>query len=206
MAAGIDPGRERKNAKERALVGAANTFDVVALEYIEKCEKEGRALATIIKAKWFAALLKPAIGSLPIREITPAELLAALRKVERAGHRETAHRLRSFASRVFRYAIATTRAVNDPAQSLTGALATPVARHHAAITQPEALGALLRAIDGYSGHPATIYALRLTPHIFQRPGEIRQAEWSEVLDSGHRRSIRLRIRGPSMNLFEFRKR
>lgn len=180
LASGVDPSRERRAAKAKALVGAATTFEAVAREYIEKCKKEGRAEATLAKAEWFLSLLRPALGNLPIGEITPLELLAPLRNVERAGHRETASRLRSFASRVFRYAIATARAGNDPAQPLIGALAAPVTAHHPAVTDPKALGALLRAIDGYTGQPATIYALKLTPHIFQRPGEIRQAEWTEI--------------------------
>ena len=103
-----------------------------------------------------------------------------LKKFERAGQRETARRLRSFSSRVFRYAVATARASADPAQPLQGALVSPVAKHHAAITDPVAFGELLRAIEGYSGQPVTKLALRFTPHVFQRPGEVRQAEWSEI--------------------------
>lgn len=104
----------------------------------------------------------------------------ALRKIERAGHRETAKRVRSFASRVIRYAVATLRADRDPAQLLRGALTAPVSRHHAAITDPEPLGALLRVIDGYPGWLTTRFALRIAPHVFLRPGELRQAEWSEI--------------------------
>ena len=103
-----------------------------------------------------------------------------LKKVERAGHRETARRLRSFSSRVFRYAVATARATVDPAQPLQGALVSPVAKHHAAITDPIAFGKLLRSIETYSGQPVTKLALRFTPHVYQRPGEVRKAEWSEI--------------------------
>ena len=103
-----------------------------------------------------------------------------LRASERKGQRETARRLRSFSSRVFRYAVATARASADPAQPLLGALVSPVAKHHAAITDPVAFGGLLRAIEGYSGQPVTRLALRFTPHVYQRPGEVRQAEWSEI--------------------------
>jgi integrase len=142
--------------------------------------KEGLAEATIIKARWFLDLLRPSIGRMPIAEIQPQDLFAALKKIERAGHRETAKRLRSFSSRVFRYAVATARATADPAQTLRGALASPIVKHYAAITDPKALGELLRAIDSYSGEPATLAALRLTPHVFQRPGEVRQMRWSEV--------------------------
>lgn len=143
-------------------------------------EKEGRAEPTMVKARWFLALLKPSLGTRPIAEITPQELLAVLKRVESKGRRETARRLRSFASRVFRYAVATARAANDPAQPLTGALIAPITTHHAAITDGKALGALLRAIDGYTGQPSTLFALRLSPHLFQRPGEVRQMKWADV--------------------------
>lgn len=177
---GIDPARERQVAKITARLGAENRFEAIAEEFIDKREKEGLAETTITKARWFLALLRPRIGKLPISDITPQELLAALKKVEGEGHRETAKRLRSFASRVFRYAVATGRATADPAQPLRGALIAPLARHYAAITDPSQLGELLRAIDGYRGEPVTIAALRLTPHVYQRPGEVRQMHWSEV--------------------------
>lgn len=179
-AGGVDPAKEKQEAKRAAKQGADNSFTVVAEEYIEKMVKEGLADATISKARWFLDLLRPSVGRMPIAEIQPQDLFAALKKIEKAGHRETAKRLRSFSSRVFRYAVATARASADPAQTLRGALAAPIVKHYAAITDPVALGELLRAIDGYSGEPATLSALRLTPHVFQRPGEVRQMRWSEL--------------------------
>ena len=177
--AGNDPAVAKREARIAKRIASANTFAVIAEEYISKLEAEGRAGVTIVKTRWLLAKLSPALGLRPISEITPHELLAVLRASERAGHRETARRLRSFASRVFRYAVATARAATDPAQPLQGALISPVAKHHAAITDPVAFGGLLRAIEGYTGQPITRLALRLTPHVFQRPGEIRQAEWAE---------------------------
>jgi integrase len=178
--AGSDPAAAKREARIAKRIASANTFAAIAEEYIAKLEAEGRADITIGKTRWLLSKLSPALGSRPIGEITPHELLAVLRASERAGQRETARRLRSFASRVFRYAVATARASADPAQPLLGALVSPVAKHHAAITDPVAFGALLRAIDAYSGQPITRLALRFTPHVFQRPGEIRQAEWSEI--------------------------
>ncbi|HEV2517042.1 MAG TPA: integrase arm-type DNA-binding domain-containing protein [Devosia sp.] len=180
LAEGIDPGQLKKEAKIASALGAANSFAAVAEEYIQRMEQEGRADATLNKVRWLAAILKPAIGARPVAEVKPHELLAVMKKIEQSGKRETAGRLRSFASRVFRYAVATARASDDPAHMLLGALVPPNAKHHAAITEPKALGELLRAIDGYQGQPATLFALRLAPHIFQRPGEVRQMEWSEV--------------------------
>lgn len=180
LAEGGDPSRDKRVAKAAAKLGIENSFEALASEYIGKVAEEGLADATLQKARWFASLLRPGIGKLPIAEITPQELLATLKKVEAAGHRETARRLRSFASRVFRYAVATGRASNDPAQPLRGALIAPIARHYAAITDRTELGGLLRAIEAYQGEPVTLAALRLTPHLFQRPGEVRQMQWAEL--------------------------
>lgn len=180
MQAGGDPAATKREARAAKRTAAGNTFGGIADEYIAKLEAEGKADVTISKARWLLSKLTPALGTRPISEITPAELLGVLRKSERAGQRETARRLRSFSSRVFRYAVATARASADPAQPLSGALVAPVAKHHAAITDPAAFGALLRSIDNYSGQPVTTLALRFTALVYQRPGEVRQAEWSEI--------------------------
>jgi integrase len=178
--AGSDPALAKREARIAKRIAAGNTFAVVAEEYIAKLEAEGRADVTIGKTRWLLGKLAPALGSRPVSEISPHELLSVLKASERAGHRETARRLRSFASRVFRYAVATARATVDPAQPLLGALIAPVAKHHAAITDPVELGGLLRAIESYSGQPITKLAMQFTAHVFQRPGEVRQAEWSEI--------------------------
>lgn len=177
---GIDPALHRKKVKETAQTEAANTFDSVALEYIEKkMVSEGRAKRTIEKARWHLKLLSPAIGKMPITDVDPQMLLAALRKLEARGVYETAKKCRGFASRVFRYAIWTARAEHDPASVLRGALITPKAKHYAAILDAGKLSALLRVIDDYDGHPVTKLALQITPHVFVRPGELRHAEWEE---------------------------
>jgi integrase len=103
----------------------------------------------------------------------------ALRRIETRGKYETARRLRSTCGMVFRYAIATGRAERDPSADLRGALTTPTVNHRAAILEPKAIGALLRAIDGFAGHAAIALALRLAPLVFVRPGELRHAEWKE---------------------------
>lgn len=177
---GIDPGLKRKREKAAAKVSAENSFERIADEYLDKMEKEGRAGPTLAKARWFLSLLKPAIGTLPISEVDPQMLLAALRRLEAKGNYETAKKTRSFASRVFRYAVATARAKQDPAGLLTGALVAPKARHYAAILEGPKLGELLRAIDDYSGQPVTKLALQIAPHVFVRPGELRHAEWAEI--------------------------
>lgn len=180
LSQGIDPARKKQEAKQAAKMNASNSFDVVAEEYLTKMAKEGRAEATLVKGRWLLVQLKTNLGKLPIADITPPDLLRVLKKVEESGKRETARRLRSFASRVFRYGVATGRCQHDPAGVLRGALIAPVVKHHAAITDPVRLGELMRAMDGYQGQPAAYIALRLTPHVFQRPGELRQMRWNEI--------------------------
>lgn len=180
IAAGIDPGQKKKDDKLAQEVEAANTFQAVAEEFIAKREREGLADVTLAKARWLLKLLAAKIGGRPIAQITAPELLSALRAVEGQDKLETARRMRSFAGRVFSYGLATSRCERNIAVDLRGALTTPTVTHRAAILKPAAVGALLRAIDGYTGQPSTTLALRLAPHVFVRPGELRQAEWHEI--------------------------
>ena len=180
IANGINPSFERKRAAVAASISAANTFKAVAEEFIAKREREGIKEITGAKARWLLALLEPALGSRPVAEIEPYELLAVLKKVELAGRYETAKRLLAFTGRVCRYAVATARASRNVAADLQGALTSPKVKHHAAILDPAGVGALLRAIDGFDGQPTTHWALRLAPHVFVRPGELRMAEWAEI--------------------------
>lgn len=180
LAHAVDPNVAKRQARIEASIRASNSFATVAEELIDKKTREGLAEPTLEKMRWFVKLLGPDFGKRPVTDITPQELLHELRKHERRGRLETANLLRSFASRVFRYAVATARAERDPAQLLIGALTTAKVKHFAAITDPNEFGALLRAIDDYQGDPAVMFALRLAPHVFQRPGELRQMEWAEI--------------------------
>ncbi|UZD69301.1 tyrosine-type recombinase/integrase [Brucella sp. JSBI001] len=179
LATGTDPSEQVKADRRRQRVSSANTFDAIADELLEKFEREGRAETTMIKKRWLLDLIRPAIGSRPIAEITAAEVLEPLRAVEAEGNYETARRMRSTAGQVFRYAIATSRADNDPTGALRGALTTPTVTHHAAITNPQAFGGLLRAVWAYEGTPETKAALQLMAMLYPRPGELRKAHWSE---------------------------
>ncbi len=177
---GVDPSQKRKLDKLAASVAAGNTLRVIADEWMLKVEREGRAPATLSKNRWLLSLALPIVGSRPISEITAPELLLVLRKAEARGCYETAKRIRSLFSRIFRYAIATGRAERDPSADLLGALIAPKVTHRAALTDPAAIGALLRAIDGYQGSKAVRAALRLLPLVFVRPGELRHAVWPEL--------------------------
>lgn len=178
LEAGGDPLAERKREKLVAAFKAANSFGDVAKEYIDKMVAEGRADTTTTKANWLLEQLAP-IAASPVADLKPIDVLAALKRIEARGKHETARRCRSFASRVFRYAVATGRGETDPTSILRGALIVPKVTHHAAIIEPEQLGELLLAIDAYSGHAITRLAMQISPHVMSRPGELRMAEWSE---------------------------
>jgi len=181
VAKGGDPALEKRKAKLRTKFIAASNFGDVAREYIEQIMvRNGRAESTIIKSDFFLRQLDPAIGRRPIDKIEPFEILAVLKRLEAQGKHETAKKTRSFASRVFRYAAATTRCNSDPTSMLKGALIAPKPKHYAAILDPKQLGGFLRAIEGYDGNLLTRHALLVAPHVFVRPGELRHAEWEEI--------------------------
>lgn len=179
LASGIDPSHAKQALKQAARHAATNSFEVVAREWFAKHKprwSEGHAARTL---KLLEKDLFPWLGQAPVASITAPSVLGALRRIEQRQLLETAHRAKQTAGQVFRYAVATGRAERDPTSDLRGALATPVGRHHPSITEPRAVGALLRAIDGYQGQAVTKVALRLAPLVFVRPGELRRAEWSE---------------------------
>lgn len=183
LANGIDPSAKRQAERLQQRVAWENTFAAVALELIEKRASDGdKAISdtTRSKTEWLLSLLEPELGSVPISEVTAPKLLAVLREVEESGRRETARRLRSFAGRVIDYAIATGRAEHNPAPALRRALRSPNVRNHPAIIDPRQLSVLLNAIDGYTGYASTNAALKLSAHLFQRPGEIRAMRWADL--------------------------
>lgn len=180
LSTGADPSITRRRERIARKLSVGTTFSAVGLEYVEKCQKEGRAPATIVKLHWARNWLEPVIGRRPVDQIEAHEILSVLKRLEAAGQLETARRIRAFASRVFRYAVATARAKMDPAALLVGAVAAPRVKHLSAILEPKRAGELMRAIATYSGTPTTRLALQLAANVFLRPGELRQAEWSEI--------------------------
>ena len=182
LARGTDPSAARKAEK----AAQADTFEPVAREWLSKQAAgwnpahAGEIRRTLVRD------IFPALGPRPITEIKAPELLACIRRIETRGSIETAHRALRDCGRVFAYAVSTGRAERNPAADLRGALTPPAkVQHHAAITDPKAIGALLRAIDDYRGTPEVQCALRLAPLTFARPGELRAAEWSEInLEAG----------------------
>jgi integrase len=176
---GRDPAVVRQERKRAAVIAAGNTFEAVAREWFAKFSPnwaKGHADKIIQRLE---NDIFPWLGNRPIAEIKAPELLTCLRRIEHRGALETAHRALQNCSRVFRYAVVTGRAERDPSGDLRGALPPTKPQHHASITDPMAIGALIRAINGYQGSAATKCALRLASLTFVRPGELRKAEWTE---------------------------
>jgi hypothetical protein len=138
LANGVDPAAAKKQAKLEKANSAANTFNALAAELLEKKRREERAEMTLAKTEWLLSLALPAIGHRPIKDINAADILSVLRAVESRGKHESAKRLRATIGQVFRYAVATGRADMDPTGALKGAIASPAAKHRAAIIEPKA--------------------------------------------------------------------
>ncbi len=181
LAAGTDPAQRRKEERKAATVSAANTFEALAREYIDKIAKEGAAPVTVQKNTWLLLDLASPLAKRPIAEILPAEILGLCKRFEGLGRRETARRLRGTIGSVFRYAVVTLRATNDPTYALKGALLRPNVQHRAAITDEAKLGALMANIDEYDGWPTLRAALLLLALTMTRPGDVRHMRKSEIV-------------------------
>jgi integrase len=180
LARGIDPNQLKQSRKAQLIEAHSHSFQGVALEWFQ-ATKTRWTNTTEEKQLWILEKnLFPWLGSLPISLIKPPQILKALRKAESRGAVETAHRAKQVAGQVFRYAVAAGIIDSDPTRDLKGALATKKTKHHAALLAPAEVGKLLRAIDAYEGTHIVRTLLALTPLLFQRPGEIRQMEWSEI--------------------------
>lgn len=185
LAAGIDPGEAKKAEKRASLLAAAHSFEVVARGWMDERK------TTVEPAQHAKTLARmendvfPWLGKRPIAEIDAPEILVVLKRVDGRGARFTAHRIRSEISRVFRYGIKEGHCKADPARDLVDAIPPAQTTHFASITEPEKVGEMLRAFDGFTGTFPVLCALKLAPMLFVRPGELRKAEWAQFdLDKG----------------------
>lgn len=180
LADGTDPSVTKREEKLVRKAIAGNTFEKVAEQWLRATEADRKEITQQKLQTWLKKDIFPSIGKLPITTIGPRDVLAVARKMEERGVRDSAKRLVQICGQVFRYAVAEGSAERDVTQDLKGALQKAEKRHYAAITDPALLAPLLRAMDSYSGHIYSRTALRLTPLLFVRPGELRTAEWSEI--------------------------
>ncbi|MEO6967759.1 MAG: integrase arm-type DNA-binding domain-containing protein [Rhodanobacteraceae bacterium] len=182
----IGEARAQAAAKAEAVAAAqaearavANSFRVVAEQWL-MTQKNDLAPVTYAKAEWLLGLAYPSIGERPIAEIDTPEILDLLTTIADRGHRETARRVKQRIAQVFRYAIAPARLVKHNPCADLGRMPRITTTPRAALTSPDEVAGLLRAIDAYGGQPATVAALKLAPFVFVRPGELRRAEWAEM--------------------------
>lgn len=186
LAAGVDPGEQRKAHKAAGLERSANSFEIISREWLAIKQPEWTAKQFEKERDRLQNHAFPRIGGKPIAEIGVADIRSLLTHLVNQGHIEQAHRLRHQLSRVFRFAVATERASNDPAAALRDTLPARNPKNHPTITDPAQVGELMRAIDGFTGTFSVKCALRLAPLWFCRPGEIRMAEWAHFhLESEH---------------------
>ncbi len=180
LASGVDPSDHKQRAKAEQIAKTENTFEAIAREWHKKfssqwSESHAKQIINRLEGDVF-----PYIGVLPIADIEPPNILKCLRRVEERGAVDTAHRIRTDIGQVFRYAVATGKAKRDPTPDLKGALQPTKSKEFAAITDPKAVGELLRAMTDYHGDYKTTVALQLCAYLFQRPGEIRAMQWAEI--------------------------
>jgi integrase len=177
---GTDPSLAKKRARLDAMAAAGNTFGMIAQEFIDKMRRDGRAEPTIVKNEWMLKTLAAKLSPHPITQVTAKDVIAVLTPIERSGRVESALATRAAIGRVFRFAVAAARAESDPTWALRGALQRHVPVSHPALTDPNKIGGLMRAIYGYEGWPSLSGALKIQALCFARPGETRSMEWSEL--------------------------
>ncbi|MGJ7523647.1 tyrosine-type recombinase/integrase [Variovorax sp. LT1P1] len=181
LADGINPSIARRKEKLAKASASANTFEAVARDWLTKTSNRRAAITQDKVRGWLEKDVFPFIGRTPVTDLKAKDVLDQVaRRMEARGIHESAHRTVQICGQVCRYAVATGLMDRDVTADLRGALVSVDKAHYAAITEPKAAGQLIRAIQGYIGHPATAAALQLSPLVFVRPGELRAAEWSEI--------------------------
>lgn len=178
LAQGQDPSALRQQAKQAARKITEESFAAIATEWLAR--QSDMSTSTKNKNQWLLQFAIDDFGSVPISEVTPPMVLRPCQKLEAEGKRETAHRIKSKCSQVFRFAVATGRLARDPTTDLKGALLPVIVQHRAALTEPKVVAALLRDIDQYAGLVTTVCALKIAPIVFIRPGELRAALWADI--------------------------
>ncbi len=180
LADGQDPNVAKREEKIAKQTSAGNTFEKITEQWLKATAAERKENTQQKVENWLRKDVLPLIGKQPIALLGPRDVLAVARKMEERGAIDSSKRVVQICGQIFRYAVAEGSAERDVTQDLRGALQKAERRHYAAITEPSQLAPLLRAIDGYMGHIYSRTALKLTPLVFVRPGELRTAEWSEI--------------------------
>ncbi|QJD69061.1 integrase arm-type DNA-binding domain-containing protein [Xanthomonas campestris pv. badrii] len=196
LKAGANPVQAARAQRAALIESSETTFRVVATELLSKRVRK-LSPGSVVRERRLIEKDLAHIGEIPVADVTAPALLTALRKIEQRGAVESAHRARALASQVFRYAIATGRATNNPAHDLIGALMQPQVTHFASVTEPAEVAPMLRAIYGYQGSAVVVAALKLAALVFVRPGELRSARWADIdLESAEWRYVTSKTKTP----------
>ena len=180
LAQGVSPSENRKTAIATKKLNSANSFEFVAREWWQSYMK-GKADSHKEKViRRFELYLFPWIGTKAISDITAPQILEVIKRIEKLNKLETAHRTLQVTGQVFRYAVQSGYTVRDVTADLKGALPPTKVKHMAAFTEPKQITDLLRAIDGFNGSLTVQCALKLSPLVFVRPGELRRAKWQDI--------------------------
>lgn len=199
LALGLDPMQAAKLDEQAVYIKSEASFGAIADEYIERLEQQNRTPKTVEKNKWHLKRLAADLCDKPIRSITSADVLRVIKRVEASGRVETSHRVRAAVGSVFRFAISTLRADNDPTYALRGALLPINSKPQAAIIEEGAFGDLLASIDKYDGWVTIRAALQIMALCYPRPIELRLAEWRDIDPTGlqwHVPAHRTKMRRP----------
>lgn len=189
LSQGIDPSASKKAQKRDQAVDAEDSLRSVAEEWLEVRMSDRSESYQAKVRRSLEVNVYPKIGVRSVAELTTPDLLVVIRDIENRGVIETAHRVKQTLGQIFRYAIATGRAISDPIPALSGALKPRKQSHYASITNPEEVGKLMRNIDAFNGTPTVRYALKLGALFFCRPGELRHLQWSDINQAENRIEI-----------------
>lgn len=177
----VDPSSHRQRESAQRTTDGENTFRSLCEDWFK--QKHSVEVTESHAARNWRRLeiyTFPLLARRPIRSIQPADILQVLDRITKKGNIETAHRVKTLISLVFRYAVATSRADSDVTRDLTGYLPKTQVKHQHALVRPDEIAILLKDIDTYQGHYATSAALKLSPLLFTRPGDMRQMLWAQI--------------------------
>ena len=181
LAQGTDPGAYRQLEAEQRKTDSDNVFSTVAREwYDQKHAVEVSESHAIRNWRRLELYTFPAFAKRPINEIQPPHIRDVLDKIAKRGHLETAHRVKTLISQVFRYAVTASKVQFDVTRDLNGYLPASKVKHQPALTTPKEVAELLKDIEAYQGQFAASTALKVSPLVFTRPGDTRQMQWSHI--------------------------
>jgi len=181
LASGTDPAAYRRLSENQRREAATNTFRAVAMEWLEQVHCKSVGATTYPKnVRRLEMHVYPKLGTRPLSDIEPSDVLEVIRVIESKGHVDNAHRLKTLIGQVFRYGVSTGRTKRDVTADLRGLLSAPDVKHHAAVITPDKIAHLLKELHAYWGNPTVCAALKIAPYVFLRPGNLRQMRWSEI--------------------------